>query len=288
MFDRLLKSFTLGLQRRWYAGLMHALSVAGAIWLATEILTRSVPAINVWVDAHGDIYLWTVIAFCVVWFLYKIYETRCLSFCVPTTTTKIELRFGDLLKEPTDWLIGAGEFFDSKIGSQVSPNSLHGKVISSVFNGDQHRFRAAVDKELEAHIYMSTSRPLEPSRSYPIGTTIKLPNGAHNVFLVAMARTSLDADSKATSNVPLLWEALNGAFEAIRKHGNGATVSLPLMGNGQSGINIQPQHLLRLIVLAIVDFGRRVGLPKQVNIILPDACFEELDIREIQRDWQKR
>jgi hypothetical protein len=46
--------------------------------------------------------------------------------------------------------------------------------------------------------------------------------------------------------------------------------------------------LLRLIVLALVDFGRKVGLPKQVNIVVPEACFEMLDIREIKRDWRRQ
>jgi hypothetical protein len=40
--------------------------------------------------------------------------------------------------------------------------------------------------------------------------------------------------------------------------------------------------------LALVDFGRKVGLPKQVTIVVPEACFEQLDTREIRRDWMKR
>jgi Domain of unknown function (DUF6430) len=63
---------------------------------------------------------------------------------------------------------------------------------------------------------------------------------------------------------------------------------LPLIGNGQSSVNIEPQHLLRLIVLALVEYGRKVGLPNQVSIIVPEDCFKMLDIQEIQRDWSKR
>jgi hypothetical protein len=75
---------------------------------------------------------------------------------------------------------------------------------------------------------------------------------------------------------------------SIRNYGNGAPLSLPLIGNGLSSVNIAPQHLLRLIALALVDYGRKFGLPKQVSIIVPEDCFEMLDIREIRRDWRKR
>jgi hypothetical protein len=114
-----------------------------------------------------------------------------------------------------------------------------------------------------------------------------LDNGPHKMFLVAMSRTDL-ANSKASSDVPTLWMALRGALESIHNFGNGAPLSLPLIGNGQSSINIAPQHLLRLIVLALVDHGRTVGLPKRVTIVVPEDCFEALDIQEICRDWRER
>ena len=96
-----------------------------------------------------------------------------------------------------------------------------------------------------------------------------LANGPHKVFLVAMSRTHLET-SKASSDVPNLWVALTGALRSIHNFGNGDPISLPLIGNGQSSVNIEPQHLLRLIALALVDHGRKVGLPKQVSIVVPE------------------
>jgi len=215
------------------------------------------------------------------------FERRSVSFAIPTTDSRIDIRFGDILKERTDWLIGVGEFFDHEVGHIVSQNSLHGKVIEHVFNGEAARFRLAVDKSLARASAIKTDRPVIPDLKFPIGTTAIVPNGQHQVFLVAMSLTDMTT-SKASSSVPLLWDALNGALTAVKDFGNGATLSLPLIGNGQSSINIEPQHLLRLIVLALVDYGRGSGLPKQVNVIVPEACFRLLDIREIERDWSKR
>jgi len=228
-----------------------------------------------------------VLAAAAIWFIKHTYEVRSVSFDLPTTGTKIAIRYGDLFAQPTDWLIGVGEFFDSNVGQVVSKNSLHGKLINNTYNGNAAVFRSLVDEALVGAKATPTARPIQPKLKYDIGTTAVLANGPHKVFLVAMSRTDLQT-SKASSDVSTLWQALGGALASVRIHGNGDPLSLPLIGNGQSSVNIEPQHLLRLIALALVDYGRKVGLPKQVSIIVPEDCFEALDIREIRRDWRKR
>jgi hypothetical protein len=259
--------------------------MAGFIWLITEIATKVSDTAEHWVKQHGDWYIAIVLVGAAIWFVRHTYEVRSVSVDLPKT--KIEIRYGDLFAEPTDWLIGVGEFFDSEVGQVVSKNSLHGKLINNLYNGDSARFRSAVDAALLGmKATKIAGRPIQPRMKYDIGTTAVLPNGPHKVFLVAMSRTDLGT-SKASSDVPTLWQALNGALASVRDHGNGAPLSLPLIGNGRSSIPIEPQHLLRLIVLALVDYGRRIGLPEQVSIILPEDCFEVLDIQEIWRDWRK-
>ncbi|KZD24776.1 macro domain-containing protein [Tardiphaga robiniae] len=287
MVQEVIKSLFVGIQRRWKIGIGRALSVVGAISLLTGIITRVSTAANLWIVDHGTWYLAAVAAAAIVWFIAYTYEKRSVSFAIPTTDSRIDIRFGDLLTEQSDLLIGVGEFFDHEIGHIVSRNSLHGKVIEQVFNGEAARFRLDVDRSIKHLPATKTERSVKPDLKYPIGTTAVVRNGQHQIFLVAMALTDM-ATSKASSTVPLLWDALRGALSTVKNYGNGATLSLPLIGNGQSSVNIEPQHLLRLIVLALVDYGRRSGLPKQVNIIVPEACFKLLDIREIERDWSKR
>src|SRR5665213_2416759 len=287
MLGGTIKSLQIGVRRRWLTGITQALSATGAIWLITEIATKVSDQAEHWIKDHGYYYSAIVLATAAICFIKHIYEVRSVSFNLPTTNTKIEIRYGDLFKAQSDWLIGVGEFFDSEVGQVVSKNSLHGKLINNVYNGDANLFRSLVDKALVGVKGRSTQRLISPKFKYDIGTTAVIANGSHKVFLVAMSRTHPDTH-KASSDVPTLWIALRGALESIHNHGNGVPISLPLIGNGQSSVNIDPQHLLRLIVLALVDYGRKVGLPNQVSIIVPEDCFKMLDIREIRRDWRKR
>lgn len=288
MTNEIFKSLRVGIKRRWATGITQALSAAGAVWLITEIATKVSDPLDQWIKQHGNAYLALVLVIAAIWFIRHVYELRAVSFRLPTTDTTIAIKYGDLFAQSTDWLIGVGEFFDSQVGDVVSQHSLHGKLITSTFNGDTGRFRTVVDAALmDAEGTRVQQRSISPKTRYEIGTTAVLDRGQHKVFLVAMARVDL-ATFKASSDVPTLWRALMGALTVIRNRGNGAPISLPLIGNGRSSVNIEPQHLLRLIVLALVDYGRRVDLPKQVTIVVPEDCFEALDIREIRRDWRTR
>lgn len=281
------KSLTVGVQRRWRTGLIQGLSVIGGVWLITEVLIASSSTAATWLHDNGDLYLRSVLTLGAIWFFAYSYETRSVTFLVPTTDFRINIRFGDFFAEQSDWLIGVNEFFDGTLGHVVAQGSVHGQFITKVYGGDEARFRADVDKALAGKPSTVAQRATQPSAKYPIGTTAVVANGKHHAFLMAMSHTDLTT-AKASSDVPLLWQAFKGGLDAVHNYGNGAALAMPLIGNGRSSVNVEPQHLLRLIVLSLVDFGRKVGLPKQVTIVVPDACFDLLDLREIRRDWMKR
>lgn len=285
MVQQIAKSITTGIKRRWAWGISQAFSVAGALWLLTEIGSAVSPPFKDLVAENGRSYLALVLFAGAIWFFRYTYERRSVSFHVPTTDTLITIKYGDIFEQDTDWLIGVNEFFDSEIGQLISPTSLHGQFILKTYQANSAKFRSDVDSALLGCSREATQRGHQPTSKFPIGTTAVIKNGSHNVFLVAMAHTDL-TNGKASSTVPILWVALLGALHRINNYGNGAPISLPLIGNGQSSVNIQPQHLLRLITLALVDFGRKVGLPKSVQIVVPEQCFEMLDLQEIQRDWR--
>lgn len=285
-----LQSLWVGLKRRWWGGLRNAFGVVGVTWTVTEVLTRAAEPADKFLDAHGTDYLWLMASLFVAVFVGYIYEPRKVSFKVPTSHTQITLKYSDLFAQEADLLIGVNEFFDGELGQPVKPTSVHGQFISRNYQGNAAVFRAAVDPALVAVGAVPTGkvRAAAPTTAYPIGTTPRVPNGPHSAFLMAMARTN-PADFKAASDVSTLWTALQGGLHAVHAHGNGRPLAMPLFGNGQAGINLKPQHLLRLLTLALVDFGRNSNtqLPKEVTVVLHHDCFEELDIREIARDWKR-
>lgn len=290
MANQFWKSLTVGVKRRWLDGARNAFGAVGLAWTLTEVLTKAIRPLDTYLDLHGGNLLKVMVLLFVGVFIAYVIEPVSVTFKVPTTDTKITLKYGDLFAEDANWLIGVNELFDGELGQSVAKSTVHGQFIVRNYGGSAALFRAAVDPALAATgaLPRPTGRAMEPSNAYPIGTTAKVPNGARSVFLMAMARTDL-ANSKASSDPAILWTALRDGLQAVHDYGNGEPLAMALFGNGQSGIKLEPQHLLRLLTLALVDFATNTTarLPKKVDIVLHNSCFEELDIREIARDWKK-
>lgn len=218
-------------------------------------------------------------------FLGFVYEPRCARIRVPTTDTDIIIKYGDLFEEPDHLLIAVNEFFDGSLGQRVAPQSVHGQFIQRFFQSDEMQFRAAVDRALSGKRGRQSRRVPPPDVSYPYGTTAVLDLGGRKAFLFVLSRTDIST-AKASTDIPGFWAALSGALEAAHHFGNGRPIALPLVGNGLSGLNLPPQHLLRILMLCMVYYARAKSLPKHVTLVLPKQCFEHLDLREIERDWR--
>jgi len=282
----LIKSLYVGLKRRWSRGVTAGFSAIGAIWVFTEIGLATSTAFKATFEGHRGEYLLFTALVSVLTFLRYIYEPREVEFKIPTTSTKVLIKFGDIFDQPGDWVIAVNEFFDHQLGQVIAPSSVHGQLIQKAFSSDSKSFRSAVDQALAGANGTQTERAIAPTTKYEIGTTAVLALGSRRAYLVALTQTDLHT-SKASTSVPLLWAALTAAWRKVHDVGNGQPIALPLIGNGRASLNLEPQHLLRLLVLSLVDFARRTGLPEHVTIVVPDACFEALDIREIARDWRR-
>lgn len=282
----MVKSFYVGLKRRWKRALTASFSAVGLIWLLTEIGLAASDTFKAVFEAHRGGYLILMAVVAALAFLWYIYEPREVEFKIPTTSSKVLIKFGDIFEQPSDLVIAVNEFFDHQLGQVIAPNSVHGQLIQREFSSDADSFRSAVDHALVGVDGTPTSRPIAPTTKYEIGTTAVVALGPRRAYLVVLTQTDLRT-SKASTSVPLLWAALAAVWQKVHETGNGRPIALPLIGNGRSSLNLEPQHLLRLLVLSMVDFARRTGLPEKITIVVPDACFEALDIREIARDWRR-
>lgn len=131
---RLIKSLYVGLKRRWRRGVTAGFSAIGIIWLLTEIGLATSATFKTTFEAHRGEYLLFTVLVAVLTFLWYIYEPRDVEFKIPTTSTKVLIKFGDIFDEPADWIIAVNEFFDHQLGQVIAPNSVHGQLIQKAFS----------------------------------------------------------------------------------------------------------------------------------------------------------
>ncbi len=145
---RLIKSLYVGLKRRWRRGVTAGFSAIGVIWVLTEIGLATSATFNATFEAHRGEYLLLTALAAAATFLWYIYEPRDVEFKIPTTSTKVLIKFGDIFDEPGDWVIAVNEFFDHQLGQVIATNSVHGQLIQKAFSSDSDSFRLAVDQAL--------------------------------------------------------------------------------------------------------------------------------------------
>lgn len=281
----MLKSLKIGLKKRWNYGGERALAVLGFAWLLTEVASYFFPKITPWMQERAFASTVIISSLCLLAFLVAIYSPRTISVDVPTTQTRLTLKYGDLFDERADLIIAVNEFFDGALGQIVSPDSIHGQFVIRYFNSDEAAFRQSIDPILAGFQGGQVARAVQPDTSYPIGTALRIPIGQQDAYLVALTKTDL-LTHKATTNVANLWIALTNVLESVHHLNSGKPVAMPLIGNGLSGLNLQPQHLLRLLVLAIVETSKKMQMPRSITVVLHESCFEKLDLVEIQRNWR--
>jgi hypothetical protein len=213
-------------------------------------------------------------------------EPQIIKFRLRTTNTAIEIKFGDLFMETGHLAVPVNEFFDGQFGSRVDSKSVHGQFIAKYYGSDGRRFEADCDAALrviraEAEI---AERPGGRRKKYPIGTTAVVSIGGAQAFLFALSETDVET-SKARSDLPKMWQALDGLWREVRARSNGHPLSLPLVGAGQSAVGFEPQQLLRIILLSALAATREREVVKKITIVLHEDLFDQIDLRDLRTEW---
>lgn len=278
--------FTVGFRRRWRDGLVAAFGAVGVIWLATEIFNFLAPDSAQNLSKNVITYVAVIALIAVAAFIARVYDPKFVTFKIPTTNSRVTIKFGDFFKEQGDLVLAVNDFFDHEVGEVISANSIHGQLIAEEFDRDARRFRSVVDEALSAlPIGQQEERKIEPSVRYPQGTVVRIKMGKRHAFLTALTFTDIST-SRVHADLNAFWMSLNNTWEMISKVGNGRAITLPLLGAGRSGLNLSCQHILRMMVLSLVLSSREHQLPGDITIVLTPDIFEDVDLREIARDWK--
>ena len=276
----ILNPLILGLKRHLWRFVISFFSAYGVFWTLIESVAHfdSKFTLKGW-EAYA-----TLIAISVVVGLFMIYQPRKVSIKISTSDTMLNIYYGDVFKPKGHTAIAVNEYFDSELGDQVSENSLHGKVIKRYFGGQSVGFDRAVSTDLEACSHKDVDRQRGNNKKYPIGTTARVTANEHKFLLFALTNTNIE-NFKASTNIETMITAMRGLFEKARNSTGGENLILPLLGSGISGVGLPATQLLQLIVLIIIDETKKNEICKQIDLVLDESKFEEIDLEAIKEQW---
>ena len=202
-------------------------------------------------------------------------DSRTVS--IPGTTSRITVAYRDLFTERGVIAVPVNVFFDSALGVRVSPRSVHEQVIMNVFGGDTKKFDVATDAALASVTSIAVQRQSGRPRKFPPGTAAFLHLGKPSVLAFVLTETDL-VTLKARADVPRMWAALDGLWQAARIHCNDSPLAVPLVGGGLAGVGLSPQQLLSTIVMSAAAESRQKRICSDIHICLLPQQRGETDI----------
>jgi len=261
----------------------YAFTAFSVIFTSIKAITHFLPDLKI----EGPGALDVVILISVFFGLVRVWKPSRVELKIPHTNTVIQVLFGDFFEQGGLRAISVNDFFDSKIGKPVSEKSLHGIFLQKCFGGHPESFDKQVDKQLSGIEFDDIQKADGKTKRFPIGSTALITVNQDRYLMFAFAKTD-PATCKATSDVSIMWIALNGLWSRARLEAGGDALNLPLVGSGLSGIGLPTRDLLNLILVSAIQESKVKQITGTIRVVLNRERFEDLDLRDVKKHWEER
>lgn len=199
----------------------------------------------------------------------------------PVANTRVSVVKGDMLKEEHHLVIGMCDSFDVEV-PVISKTSMQGQVLDVFYGGDVKRLNDEIEAALEGRVAETTLAKRGKTAAYGIGTVASVRNSARYFFFLAYTRMNEANEAHATPDG--VWKSLLALWSEVSKKGNGATVSIPVIGGGQARIAavLPAQDSIRFIALSFILASRQARLCDELRIVVTEETYKTLDRLELQ------
>lgn len=198
-------------------------------------------------------------------------------------SNKVDLNvfYDNILKQKGIIVIPVNEYFDTLVDENIiSSNTLHGQFIKSVYGGNVKELDLAMDKQLQNYQEKDIiDRARGKCKKFGLGTTIAVKKDGKEYFLVAFTR--FNGSNKAESFNIDYQITIKSLLDFIHINSQGKNVNIPLIGAGQSGINMSKQKLLEYLLFSI-QIHDHLTVSGRVNIVLKDDLKNKINLNKIK------
>jgi hypothetical protein len=196
--------------------------------------------------------------------------------------TRIRILKGNLLTQDKHLVIGTCDTFDVETPVIIAEDSLQGQALRHLFGGDVNELSQQLAAALHGTPVLGTIHKAGKQDKYEVGTVATLKQAGRRLFFLAYCE--MDATNQARGTVDGVWKSLLALWEAISMHGNGAAVSIPVIGGGQARLSsvLPAQDSIRFIALSFIMASRRERICEELRIIVQPKDYEKLDRLELQ------
>jgi hypothetical protein len=264
--------------RFWARFLTHSFAAVGAIAVVLSTLDILFPSRLV---VHGVRWALGILA---ASFIYGLVQSwpRPIEQAYSSPNTTIRVVKGDLLEEKGHLVIGTCDTFDTFTPNVIARGSLQGQALDRLFGGDVAELDRRIDEALSAHTPVGTVEKPGKQYRYELGTIAVLREPTRKVFFLAYSE--MDQHNQARSTPDRIWKSLLSLWEEVSRYGNGGSVSIPVIGGGQSRMSqvLPAQDSIRFIALSFMFASREEKICDELRVVVRPLEYSRLDRPELQ------
>jgi hypothetical protein len=250
---------------------------------ANETLTTILPLPSLFgADYHWIFKLIVVLVISSLALVISKWPKSSVAFQIDKSGTQLSISFGNVLKQEGVIGIGVNDFFDTVLGMNVSPTSIHGQFLKSI-GGPISDLDREIEHQLESFSVEKVERSKGKRLRYSIGNTISYMHEGNKYLLVALSNTGEDYVTRTSSSTLLI--ALKALLEKARSECNAKSLHIPLFGAGLSRTGIPPMKLLELLLISVLEVSRDGMVTENISIVLSNDQYDRIDLHKIKKDW---
>lgn len=193
----------------------------------------------------------------------------------------VDIQEGNLFSSGEVVAIPVNEFFDTRADDIIiAKKSIHGQFIQRYFSRNPSDLAKTIEKSLEKVTpigKVDRGKGL-PQSQYELGTCADVTIGSKVFVLFVLTHFDENNHCNLTfEEYPVVTAKLVSHLESIA---NLRTVSIPLYGTGQSGLNKSSQNVLSYLLNSL-SFISPKSFPAGFSIVLQDMKKNGIDLRVI-------
>lgn len=197
---------------------------------------------------------------------------------------KLNIFYGDIFDSSSNIVIPVNEYFDTLVDNVpdtvISSRTLHGKFVKLIYGGNVAELDVAIENALSSvDCNINPTRKKGKTKKYNIGQTICISKDGKKYSLLAFSK--FDEYNKAYLSKKNYQLVIQDLFDHLHVISQGEEVNMPLIGAGQSGINLTKQELLEYLIFSL-KMCDDLTLSGGINIVLHESLRKELDLNKIE------
>lgn len=261
---------------KWFYGLLSVVSVVTSILFLFVDIDAKFKAIA------GII---AIVVFILSYVCIWLYANKRNSITLTINNSTVEIKFGDLFIEESDWkAIAFNEYYDTIVDDVlIAHSTLNGMYIDRFFADKVEE----LDRIISSDTHLSTmaisnnsQRPRGKTKKYQLGSVCVI----GDYLLTAL--THFDDDNKAYIDMQEYISFLLSFWDEVDRVYAGKTVALPVLGSGITRFKkydvVSDQELLELIIWSFKVSRIKFTYPSKVKIVVYNGKKDKINLQALK------